>query len=104
MSVLTRLAATIAARRGDDPQTSYTAALLARGTDHCARKFGEEAVETIIAGTQTDKDALCREAADTLYHLLVLLAAHDLSLSDVTEILANREGISGHVEKAGRSS
>ncbi|MEO1150120.1 MAG: phosphoribosyl-ATP diphosphatase [Pseudomonadota bacterium] len=102
LATLARLTETIEARRSDPPDASYTAALLAKGTAHCARKFGEEAVETIIAGTDKDKEALCNEAADTVYHLLVLLAAHNLSLGDVTKVLAAREGTSGHHEKASR--
>ena len=102
IAVLARLATTIENRRGDDPEQSYTASLLAKGASHCARKFGEEAVEAIIAGTGMDRSALVSESADVVYHLLVLLAAHDLTLSDVASELARREGVSGHTEKAGR--
>ncbi len=76
---LNDLFATIEARKGADPKASYTASLLAAGRARCARKFGEEAIETVIAGTQGDKTALAEEAADALYHLLVLLAANDLT-------------------------
>jgi phosphoribosyl-ATP pyrophosphohydrolase len=100
--ILDRLAATIAARSGADPASSYTASLLARGPAQCARKFGEEAVETIIAATTGDPAALTAEAADTLYHLLVLLAAAGVSLDDVLAELERREGTSGHAEKAAR--
>ncbi|MGE0408243.1 MAG: phosphoribosyl-ATP diphosphatase [Amphiplicatus sp.] len=100
--VLNRLIAAIAARRGADPAQSYTASLLARGAEACARKFGEEAVETVIAGVAGDKAALAEEAADALYHLLVLLAAGKVSADDVATVLAGREKQSGHAEKAGR--
>jgi phosphoribosyl-ATP pyrophosphohydrolase len=98
--VLERLAATIAARRGADPATSHTAALLAKGPAKCAEKFGEEAVEAIVAAAQGDRAALAAEAADALYHLLVMLAAQDLTLADVLAELERREGVSG--EKAAR--
>ncbi|MEO1274074.1 MAG: phosphoribosyl-ATP diphosphatase [Pseudomonadota bacterium] len=101
---LDRLAATIAARQGADPATSYTASLLARGPAKCAEKFGEEAVEAIIAAVEGDPEALRAEAADVLYHLLVLLTASGLSLDDVRAELARREGVSGHDEKAARTS
>jgi phosphoribosyl-ATP pyrophosphohydrolase len=102
LSVLARLAATIAARRGADPAGSHTAALLARGPAKCAEKFGEEAVEAIIAAAQGDRAALTAEAADVIYHLMVMLAAQDLSLADVAAELARREGVSGVAEKASR--
>ncbi|MEM8789423.1 MAG: phosphoribosyl-ATP diphosphatase [Pseudomonadota bacterium] len=99
---LTRLAATIAARAGDDPDVSYTASLLARGTGACARKFGEEAVEAVVAALEADRDALTGEAADVLYHLQVLLQAAGVEWDDVLTRLAAREGTSGHAEKAAR--
>jgi phosphoribosyl-ATP pyrophosphohydrolase len=102
MNALDRLAATIAARKGADPDTSWTAQLLARGPEKCAEKFGEEAVEAIIAAVKGDKAALTAEAADVVYHLLVMLAARDVTLSDVLAELARREGVSGVVEKAAR--
>ena len=101
-AVLARLFATIEARKGADPATSYTASLLAGGRETCAKKFGEEAVEAVIAGAAGDIDALSAEAADTLYHLLVLLAANNLGPDDVARVLARREGTSGHDEKASR--
>lgn len=101
-TILTRLYTTINARKGANPDSSYSASLLAKGPAHCARKFGEEAVEAIIAGTSEDKQALIKESADVLYHLMVLLAARDVTLDDVASELAKREGISGHAEKAGR--
>lgn len=102
MTALDRLAATIAARKGADPDTSWTAKLLARGPEKCAEKFGEEAVEAIIEAVKGDRAKLTAEAADVLYHLLVMLAARDVTLADVLAELDRREGTSGLVEKAGR--
>lgn len=100
--VLDRLEATIASRRAGDPATSYVAAAIGRGRSHLARKFGEEAVETVVAALDGDRAALTAEAADTLFHLLMLLAAADVSLADVYAELERREGVSGHAEKAAR--
>ncbi|MFD1795280.1 phosphoribosyl-ATP diphosphatase [Paracoccus aurantiacus] len=97
-----RLDATIAARKGADPDTSWTAKLLAKGPEKCAEKFGEEAVEAIIEAVKGDRDKLASEAADAIYHLAVMLAARDLTLKDVAEQLAKREHQSGIAEKAGR--
>ncbi len=102
MSVLERLAATIAARRGADPDSSWTARLLARGPAKCAEKFGEEAVEAIVAAAQGDRAGLTTEAADVLYHLLVMLEAGGVDLADVLAELDRREGRSGIEEKAAR--
>jgi phosphoribosyl-ATP pyrophosphohydrolase len=102
MSALDRLAATIAARKGGDPDASWTARLLARGPEKCAEKFGEEAIEAIIEAVKGDRDRLTCEAADVLYHLLVMLAARDVTLADVQAELARREGTSGIDEKAAR--
>ncbi|MES2843860.1 MAG: phosphoribosyl-ATP diphosphatase [Pseudomonadota bacterium] len=100
---LHRLAATIAARKGADPDTSWTAKLLAKGPEKCAEKFGEEAVEAIIEAVKGDRDRLTSEAADVLFHLLVMLAARDVTLADVLAELDRREGMSGIAEKASRS-
>ena len=102
MSTLDRLAATIDARKGADPETSWTAKLLAKGPEKCAEKFGEEAVEAIIEAVKGNRDALVSEAADVLYHLAVMLAARDVSLAEVLAELDRREGQSGIAEKAGR--
>ena len=102
MTALTRLAATIAARKGADPETSWTAKLFAKGPEKCAEKFGEEAIEAIIEAVKGDREKLTSEAADVLYHLLVMLAARDVTLEDVLKELERREGTSGIVEKAGR--
>ena len=102
MTALDRLAATIAARRGADPATSWTAKLLAAGPEKAAEKFGEEAVEAVIEAVKGDRERLTAEAADVLYHLLVMLTARDVSLSDVMAELERREGTSGLDEKAAR--
>ena len=102
MTALDRLAATIAARKAADPDTSWTAKLLAKGPEKCAEKFGEEAIEAIIEAVRGDRARLTAEAADVLYHLMVMLAARDLTLADVLAELERREGISGIAEKAAR--
>ena len=99
---LTRLAATIDARRGADPASSWTAQLLAKGPEKCAEKFGEEAVEAIIEAVRGDRARLTSEAADVLYHLLVMLSAREVPLDDVLAELDSREGRSGVEEKAAR--
>jgi phosphoribosyl-ATP pyrophosphohydrolase len=102
MSALDRLAEIIAARKAADPESSWTAKLLAKGPEKCAEKFGEEAVEAIIEAVKGDREKLTAEAADVLYHLLVMLAARDVTLADVQAELARREGTSGLTEKAAR--
>ncbi|MFH5774689.1 phosphoribosyl-ATP diphosphatase [Paracoccus sp. NGMCC 1.201697] len=102
MTGLQRLAETIESRKGADPDTSWTAKLLSRGPEKCAEKFGEEAIEAIIEAVKGDRDRLVSEAADTLYHLLVMLAARDVTLADVENELDRREGRSGIEEKASR--
>ena len=101
-NALTRLAATIATRKGADPESSWTAKLLAQGPEKCAEKFGEEAVEAIIEAVKGDKAKLTSEAADVLYHLLVMLAARDVTLAQVLAELDTRAGTSGIAEKAAR--
>ncbi len=100
---LDRLAATITARKGADPASSYTAKLLSEGPERCAKKFGEEAVETVIAAVSADADAVASESADLIYHWLVLLAAAGVSLDGVAAKLQAREGRSGIEEKASRT-
>ena len=97
------LYATITARKSADPETSWTAKLLAKGPEKCAEKFGEEAVEAIIEAVKGDTAALTGEAADVLYHLLVMLAARDVPLADVMDELDRRQNQSGIAEKAGRT-
>ncbi|WP_170608119.1 phosphoribosyl-ATP diphosphatase [Ruegeria arenilitoris] len=103
MSILNDLAATIEARKGADPKSSWTAQLLAKGPEKCAEKFGEEAIEAIIEAIKGDRDNLTSEAADVLYHLLVMLASRDVSLDDVLAELSLRQGTSGVTERASRS-
>ena len=102
MSALSRLADTVAARKGADPDSSWTARLLAAGPEKAAEKFGEEAIEAVIEAVRGDRARLTAEAADVLYHFLVMLAARDVTLADVEAELARREGISGLDEKAAR--
>ncbi len=102
MSALERLAATIAARMGTETGESWTATLLAKGPEKCAEKFGEEAIEAVIEAVKGDRDRLTAEAADVLYHLLVMCAARGVTLADIEAELASREGVSGLDEKARR--
>jgi len=100
---LDKLFATIAARKGGDPSQSYTAKLLAGGVEKCAKKFGEEATEAVIAAIQEDKTELAKESADVLYHLLVLWAASGITPEEVYTVLQSRKGQSGLEEKASRA-
>ncbi len=100
---LDALEAVIRERRGADPSTSYVAKLTSRGRAKIAQKLGEEAVETVIAAIQDDRAELTKEAADLVFHLIVLLADAGLSLDDVRAELARREGVSGLAEKASRT-
>lgn len=93
---------TIQSRKTADPSSSWTAQLLAKGPEKCAEKFGEEAVEAIIEAVKDDKAGLTSEAADVLYHLLVMLASRDVALSDVLDELSHRQAQSGLAEKAAR--
>jgi phosphoribosyl-ATP pyrophosphohydrolase len=102
--VLQQLAAMIRSRRDDDASKSYTRQLLDAGPEHCARKMGEEAVETIIAALGSDDKALTREAADLVYHLLVLLESRGVGLDAVLAELSARMGTSGLTEKAQRKA
>lgn len=102
-TVLGRLAATIKARRTAASDTSYTRQLLDAGVPKCAKKLGEEAVEVVIASLHENDEALKGEAADLVYHLLVLLEARGLAIDDVLATLEGRMGTSGIAEKAGRS-
>ena len=99
---LARLEAAIAARRAADPSTSYVAKLNARGVEKIAQKLGEEAVETVIAALSGTRADLVGEAADLVFHLMVLLGAKDVALADVLAELDRREGTSGIAEKASR--
>ncbi|GIT90638.1 phosphoribosyl-ATP pyrophosphatase [Jannaschia sp. AI_61] len=102
MHQIDRLFATIDARKGADPASSWTAKLLAKGPEKCAEKFGEEAIEAIIEAVRGDRDSLIAEGADVLFHFCVMLAARDVSLDEVMAELARRDGTSGLTEKANR--
>lgn len=101
---LQKLAALIRARRAAPADSSYTRQLLDGGPERCAKKFGEEAVEAVIAALAQDATALKGEAADVLYHLLVLLEARGVAIEDVLDVLEARMGTSGLAEKAARTS
>jgi phosphoribosyl-ATP pyrophosphohydrolase len=94
------LAATIDARAASGGEASYTKTLLDKGAEHCAKKLGEEAVETVIAAVANDRNHLIAESADLLYHLLVLLKARGVTLDEVEAALAQRTSMSGLDEKA----
>ena len=102
-TVLDELYSVIASRKGTDPDKSYTAKLFARGRGKIAQKFGEEAVETVVAALSEGKDELVGESADTLYHLLVLWADCGIEPAKVWAELARRAGTSGIDEKKARA-
>jgi phosphoribosyl-ATP pyrophosphohydrolase len=102
-NTLDRLAALIHSRRSDTSGKSYTSQLLTAGTERCAKKFGEEAVELVIAAMGTDDKAVRAEAADVLYHLLVLLESRQIAFADILMVLDGRMGTSGLEEKASRT-
>ena len=104
MFTLDDLADRIQERAGASAEKSYTRSLLDKGAPHCARKFGEEAVELIVAATSTGADSVRAEAADVLYHLLVLLNARGVPLAAVMSELEGRTRQSGHEEKASRTA
>ena len=103
-TTLERLAAAIRARRGEDAAKSYTRQLLDAGPERCARKLGEEAIETVIAAIGQDDAALKAEAADLIYHLMVLLESRGIALEQVLRVLEQRMGMSGLEEKARRGA
>ncbi len=102
MNILEALDALVASRMGGDPDESWTARLLAAGPEKCAEKFGEEAVEAVIEAVRGDRARLTAEAADVLFHLLVMLRARDVTLAEVLAELERRQGLSGLEEKAAR--
>jgi phosphoribosyl-ATP pyrophosphohydrolase len=102
LDILAALADEIAARKTASPDQSYTAKLLAQGVERCAKKLGEEAVETALAAVLRDKAHVTSESADLFYHLLVLLEASGVALADVMAELARRQAMSGLAEKAAR--
>ena len=103
-NILTRLAQTIESRKDEGDKKSYAAKLFKRGPEKCAEKFGEEAVEAIIAAAKGDKKNLTEEAADVIFHLLVMLSSCDVKFKAVLQELESREGKSGLVEKSERKN
>ena len=101
--ILERLDLTIQGKTTDSPNKSHTAKLLKKGTEKCAEKFGEEAIELIVASVKKKKKEIIGEAADTLYHMFVLLRSKNISINEVLTELASREGISGIEEKRKRN-
>ena len=103
MNTLSALEQIIADRQNADPGVSHTANMLSGGPQGCARKFGEEAIECVLAGGSGDRNGLVHEAADVLYHLLVLLRSNGVTLDQVMLELERRQGMSGVEEKRRRS-
>ena len=101
--ILERLDLTIQTKITESPNKSHTAKLLKKGTEKCAEKFGEEAIELIVASVKKKKKEIIGEAADTLYHMFVLLRSKNISINEVLIELASREGISGIEEKRKRN-
>ena len=101
--ILERLDLTIQRKTTESPNKSHTAKLLKKGTEKCAEKFGEEAIELIVASVKKKKKEIIGEAADTLYHMCVLLRSKNISINEVLSELASREGISGIEEKRKRN-
>ena len=101
--ILERLDLTIQRKTTESPNQSHTAKLLKKGTEKCAEKFGEEAIELIVASVKKKKKEIIGEAADTLYHMIVLLRSKNISINEVLTELASREGISGIEEKRKRN-
>ena len=102
-TILERLDLTIKGKKTESVDKSHTAKLLKKGTEKCAEKFGEEAIELIVASVKKKKKEIIGEAADTLYHLFVLLRSKNISINEVLTELASREGISGIEEKRKRN-
>ena len=100
--MLKKLEQVIISRKSADPCSSWTAQLLAAGPEKCAEKFGEEAIEAVIEAVKGDQKALTSEAADVVYHLMVMLASRNIDFSDVLTELARRSGTSGLDERAQR--
>ena len=101
--ILERLDLTIQRKTTESPNQSHTAKLLKKGTEKCAEKFGEGAIELIVASVKKKKKEIIGEAADTLYHMLVLLRSKNISINELLSELASREGISGIEEKRKRN-
>jgi len=104
LEVLNRLTETLAARRNADPSTSYTASLFAKGPDAILKKIGEESAELIMAAKDGKRLHIVNEAADVVYHIMVLMAFFDMSVDDILQEMHRREGISGIDEKRSRKA
>ena len=102
--ILIKLDKVINERRNENNAKSYSATLLNKGVEKCAEKFGEEAVELIVACLSKDSNSIVHEAADTIFHLNVLLRSKNISIKEVLEELSEREGVSGLEEKENRGS
>ena len=102
-SVFEQLSVTIGSRKTASPDSSYVAKLFHKGANSILKKIGEEATEVVIAAKDENREQIVYESADLLFHLMVMLAQYDLTLADVADELARREGLSGLVEKASRS-
>ncbi|MBN8452736.1 phosphoribosyl-ATP diphosphatase [Accumulibacter sp.] len=102
MDMLHRISETLLERRRADPETSYTAQLMSKGPDSILKKIGEECAELIMAGKEGNRLHVVWESADVLYHIMVLLAFHGLTIEDVLQEMRRREGISGIDEKKSR--
>lgn len=103
IDILHRLSETLIERRKADPETSYTAQLLAKGPDSILKKIGEECAELIMAGKEGNRLHVVWESTDVLYHVMVLLAFYGLSIEDILQEMRRREGISGVDEKKSRT-
>lgn len=103
-SVLDELYGVIASRKGGDPEKSYTAKKFAKGTDHIAKKIGEEATEVAIAAARRERGEILAESADLLFHLLILWADRDIRPDEALEVLRARRGVSGLDEKKSRAN
>ena len=101
--ILERLDLTIKKRMAEAPNSSYTAKLFKKGPEKCAEKFGEEAIELIVASVKKKKKEIISEAADALYHMCVLLRSKNISIQEVLSELVSREGVSGIEEKRKRN-
>jgi phosphoribosyl-ATP pyrophosphohydrolase len=100
---LDALMAQVEARRGADPEESWTARLLSKGPEKCAEKFGEEAIEAIVEAVRDDRERLVAEGADVLYHFCVMMAARNVPLTAIWTELERRRTSSGIAEKAART-
>ena len=102
-NILLELNSVIKRKKDQPTNKSYTASLLKSGLNKCAEKFGEEAIELIVAAVNKDNENFNNEAADVLFHLLILIEAKESSIDTILEVLRGRMGVSGHLEKGTRT-